>query len=80
MNILIVDDELPALLAIKYMVDWPRLEVENVYTAADVPGAKRVFERQPIDFLLCDIEMPQENGLELLSWVRENHPDTIRLF
>ena len=58
MNILIVDDELPALLAIKYMVDWPRLEVENVYTAADVPGAKRVFERQPIDFLLCDIEMP----------------------
>lgn len=78
MNILIVDDELPALLAIKYMVDWPRLEVENVYTAADVPGAKRVFERQPIDFLLCDIEMPQENGLELLSWVRENHPDTIR--
>ena len=39
MNILIVDDELPALLAIKYMVDWPRLEVENVYTAAVVPGA-----------------------------------------
>lgn len=26
---------------------------------------------------LCDIEMPQETGLELLAWVRENAPGTV---
>lgn len=77
MNVLIVDDEFPALLAIKYMVDWSELEVDNVYTAMNVQGAKQIFARHPVDFLLCDIEMPQENGLELLAWVKDHYPDTL---
>lgn len=27
------------------------------------------------DLLLTDLQMPEMNGLELLEWVRENHPE-----
>ena len=30
-----------------------------------------------IDILMTDIEMPGENGLQLLHWVSENYPDIV---
>ena len=33
-----------------------------------------------VDIMLCDIEMPGENGIELLRWVRQEHMDVECIF
>ncbi|MGH7169421.1 MAG: GGDEF domain-containing response regulator [Gemmataceae bacterium] len=74
-SLLIVDDEpyilptLTALLASDY----------NVYTADGPEAAQALFARQAIDVILTDQKMPRQTGIQLLEWVRENHPRTVRL-
>lgn len=45
--------------------------MEQVFTAYSVKEAQSVFERERIDVLLCDIEMPPTNGFALLRWAQE---------
>lgn len=71
MNILIVDDDSYVIEALQKGMDWTSLKIENVYTAYNVNNAKKILESVPIHIMLCDIEMPKENGLSLLRWVRE---------
>lgn len=44
--------------------------------AADVPEALAVLEKQPIDFVLTDLNLPGMSGLDLLNRVRIDYPDT----
>lgn len=75
-NILIVDDEILAIKAIQACIDWDYLEISGVFTAYSTSQAKEIFKKNTIDIILCDIELPQENGLELMSWVKSNYPQT----
>lgn len=74
-SLLIVDDEpyilstLTALLSDEY----------EVYTADGTEAALALFACQGIDVILTDQKMPRQSGIELLEWVRENHPRTVRL-
>ncbi|NTV90830.1 MAG: helix-turn-helix domain-containing protein [Clostridiales bacterium] len=76
-RLLIVDDEIPAVQVIKCAVDWKALGVTSIYAAYDVAQAKKAFRNHSIDVMLCDIEMPQGNGLELLEWVGVHYPKTV---
>jgi diguanylate cyclase len=74
-SLLVVDDEpyilptLAALLASEF----------NVVTADCAESAQAVFARQPIDLILTDQKMPRLTGIQLLEWVREHYPRTVRL-
>src|SRR6185312_2032651 len=74
-SLLIVDDEpyilttLTALLAKEYVV----------LTADCTEAAQNLLARQSIDLILTDQKMPRQSGIQLLEWVRENHPHTVRL-
>jgi diguanylate cyclase len=74
-SLLLVDDEpyiLPALVAL--------LKDEfKVYTANSPDAAELVFQHHAIDIILTDQNMPRRTGVELLEWVREQSPHTIRL-
>src|SRR4029077_4485593 len=48
-------------------------------TADSAAAAKRLFATRPIDIILSDQKMPRMSGVSLLEWVRENHPQTMRL-
>jgi PleD family two-component response regulator len=74
-SLLLVDDEpyiLPALVAL--------LKNEfKVYTASSADAAEQAFQLHAIDLILTDQNMPRRTGVELLEWVREHSPHTIRL-
>lgn len=71
MNILIVDDDHFVLEGIKKGIDWNEMPFEKVLMAQSVAEAKQILQTVPIGVLVCDIEMPQENGLALLRWIRQ---------
>ncbi len=79
-TILLVDDEYPSIEAILTLVDWKRAGFDQVLTADSVASAKLQFAKTQIKVLLCDIEMPGETGLDLLSWLRSYSPETVGVF
>lgn len=80
MNALITDDELIAVNGMLAGIDWKSCGIEKVYTAYNAEDAKKICEEQKIGILLCDIEMPGENGIDLVRWLREYHPEIECLF
>jgi diguanylate cyclase (GGDEF)-like protein len=74
-SVLVVDDEpyllptLSALLASDY----------EVLTADSADAAQAVLTQRPVDVILTDQRMPRRTGVQLLEWVRENSPHTVRL-
>ncbi|MFD0693045.1 helix-turn-helix domain-containing protein [Paenibacillus sp. GCM10027628] len=77
---LIVDDEAHAVRGLQAGVDWDKLKITEVYKAFNIRQAKEIFEEHGVHILICDIEMPQGTGLELLEWVREHYPETETVF
>lgn len=73
MKVLIVDDEPLALDCVLSMIDWQSMGVAQVRTASNVRQAKELFLQDRADILLCDIEMPGDNGLELVEWIRRQN-------
>ena len=80
MNLLIVDDEKIVADNLLHEVNWKELGLELVWCAYNVLDAKAVFEKAQVDILLCDIEMPFGNGMDLLRWVREHEFDCECIF
>lgn len=72
MNLLIVNDAVLAAESMKEEIPWSNYGISHCYTAYNVPDAQEIIRSLPIDVLLCDIEMPGQNGLELIRWIREN--------
>jgi len=74
-TILIVDDE-PAIVSSIIR------SLEDDYDCLGAPNAleaRKLFESNRIVCVLSDQRMPGESGSEFLAWVRETHPDTIRI-
>lgn len=79
-NLLVVDDEEIAVKGIVHSIDWSEFPLAGIYSAYDVAEAKSVFARHKIHILLSDIDMPDDNGIALLKWVRETSVDTETIF
>lgn len=80
MKLLIVDDEIVTTEVLKEKLDKEYLGLEDIYIAYNVAMAEEILRRENIDVILCDVEMPQANGLELLNWVRNNRDEVEFLF
>lgn len=79
-RLMIVDDEPIEIEGIRATVDFNRVGIDDVLEASNIRQAKEIMDAQPVHILLCDIEMPQGDGLELLEWVRRQHPKTECVF
>lgn len=80
MIVLLVDDQVSILSGLISGIDWDALGINTVRTATNAPQAREILEKEPIDILLCDIEMPGENGLSLLRWARKQGLNFICIF
>lgn len=63
MRLLMVNDEVLTAETMKEEIPWEQYGIEQVYTAYDVEAGKECIRNNPVDIMLCDIEMPGENGL-----------------
>ena len=79
-SILIVDDDKLLVEKLKNTMKWDRLNITAVFTAYNIRQARSLINEYPIHILLCDIDMPQGSGLELLEWVRESEKEIECLF
>lgn len=75
MVILIVDDQTNVVSGLISGINWDRLQVTKVLKAYNAFEARNILEKQAVDIILCDIEMPEEDGLSLLRWVKKNKLD-----
>jgi two-component system response regulator PilR (NtrC family) len=75
-RILVVDDErsMRELLAIVM-----RREGYDVLTAEDGKTAIATLEREPVDLLICDIKMPDMNGVEVLRAAKHIDQDMVAM-
>ncbi|WP_338044827.1 helix-turn-helix domain-containing protein [Paenibacillus lignilyticus] len=79
-TMLIVDDEKFAIEGIMNCKDWEALGMDAVYAAGSADEARALMLEKPVDILICDIEMPDEDGLSLVRWVKERYPLTEFVF
>lgn len=79
-DILVVDDEIYTVRAIKASINWNRYGIKQVHTALNVAKSKEIISKNPIDLIICDIEMPKETGIDLLKWIREQEYDIEFIF
>ena len=75
MNLLIVNDIVMEANTMASGIPWEKSGIDRVHTAYSAGAAREIIRGNPIDILLCDIEMPDENGLSLIRWIKENGYD-----
>jgi len=74
-SLLVVDDEPYILPTISALL----ADDFEVLTADSAERAQEIFAHRPIDLILTDQKMPRVTGVQLLEWVREHSPKTVRL-
>lgn len=79
-HVLVVDDEMYAVKGIIEGIDWSGLDVSKKYEAYNAREARAILESTRVDLMICDITMPEENGLELLEWAKTRCPELETIF
>ncbi len=75
-TVLFVDDEVNILKAIQRLL---RNEQMTVLTASRPQEALELLDRADAQLVVSDQRMPEMSGVDLLSSVRERHPDMVRM-
>ena len=79
MNLLLVDDEIAMLHIMEKAIDWKKKGIQKVFTAYNTDLARDIISSSKIDLVICDIEMPKENGLSLIQWIQDMYPEIINI-
>lgn len=72
LDILIVDDSAAIRKILQRVLRQTDIPIGNVFEAGDGKEALETLKTQPVGLILSDINMPNMNGLELLSAVKAN--------
>jgi len=72
-NILIVDDEDKLRSLLKRIIT---LEGFYVQEAVDLKQAKKILEKDEVDIVLCDVKLPDGNGVDFIQKIKPVHPFT----
>lgn len=72
-SLLVVDDDRPLL---ESMADYLRSLGHRTETAVDCAEAIARMKEYPFDAVICDVNLPDQDGFKLLEWATEAVPDT----
>ena len=79
-QILLLDDEILVVEAIRENICWESCGVDQVFLCDNVRDAKQIVELNDIALVITDIEMPGEDGLAFARWLREYDADISVMF
>lgn len=70
-NVLIIDDEEKIRTLLSRIIG---LEGYDVTQAQDAKTALKKLELQPVDVIICDVKLPDANGVDLCSQIKQRYP------
>lgn len=70
-NVLVIDDDPPLLNAVSTILKEAGFEV---YGAGSGRQATALIEQNPVDLLITDLGLPEEDGIEIIRRLRKNRP------
>lgn len=70
-NVLIIDDEEKLRSLLSRII---RLEGFEIQEADSGKAALKKLQQKDIDVILCDVKLPDSNGIELVKTIKENYP------
>lgn len=79
-KVMIIDDDVPMLRYLEKVISWEELSLQVVATAFSSVKALELFREKSPDIIITDIGMPQMDGIELASRVKQMNPDVRILF
>ncbi|MBS1334467.1 MAG: response regulator, partial [Blautia sp.] len=74
-RVLIVDDEKMIRMGMKNAIDWKKLGVDGVFTAASGNETLKILKEESPEIMVTDIQMTEMTGLELIKAARESVPE-----
>ena len=80
MNILIIDDEPLILNTVRRQLDEMNLPFSHIDTAGSAEEARSLAAEHHYDIFLCDIVMPEEDGISFAKWALRRFPDSKFVF
>ncbi len=72
MKILIIDDNAPMRELIRTWLERDGFEVFEAENGKDGVATQQL---QPVDLILCDLIMPVQEGIETITYFRDNYPE-----
>jgi len=69
-KVMIVEDEELILMGIRNIVDWEKLDLQLAHMAYNGAEALEMWDKEPVDIIITDIDMPEMSGLDLLKQIR----------
>lgn len=72
MNALIVDDDNIVINELLNDFDWKSVSINNIKTSSNIIDAMKILSVGNIQIVICDIEMPNGSGIDLLRWLKES--------
>ncbi|MGT2828181.1 response regulator [Streptococcus hillyeri] len=79
-SILIVEDEYLVRRGICSLIDFKSFQIDRVAEAENGRKAWELFQAEPFDIVLTDINMPKMNGIQLAQAIKEKHPSCHVIF
>lgn len=80
MNVILIDDDHSTVEMLQTTISWNTLGIDKILTAYNIQQAKSLFQEIAIDIMICDIEMPNGTGIELLEWLRNRNSNVKTIF
>lgn len=76
-KVLIVDDEPIILSGVTHLLDWKKEDCMIIATARDGKSALSLIKSLRPDIVICDINIPSPNGIEVLKQSRAQFSETV---
>lgn len=74
MKVLISDDEYHVIQAIRLLVPWHELGIEQVFTASSGAEALDIIELEIPEIVITDIVMEDKSGIDIMNFIASQYP------